>query len=139
MLAVSDPEAAIDFYRRAFGAHLRWQIGEPAEVAGLSVGNAEFFLARANPPVTAPPGAVGHTTVRIELFVDNPRAVHAQAVAAGAATRSVVQEHVHEMIGGRTLRMLQGSVVDLDGHVWLIGKFLEGVAGSDSRSEPGPD
>jgi len=45
MLAVSDPGGAIDFYSRAFGAEVRWCIGEPAEVAGLSIDGAEFFLA----------------------------------------------------------------------------------------------
>ncbi len=126
MLAVDDPDAAIDFYRRAFGAEERWRIGEPAEVAGLSIGGAEFFLARENPPSTRSPGGVGHTTVRIELFVADPRAMHAQAIAAGGRMGSPVEEHQHETAGpGPGLRMLQGAVVDPFGHLWLIGKFLD--------------
>ena len=126
MLAVSDPAAAIDFYRRAFGAEVRWRIGEPAEVAGLTINGADVFLARENPPATRSPELAGHTTVRIELFVDDPRAVHAQAVAAGAYPRNPVEEHTHETIGaGANLRMLQGAVTDPFGHVWLIGRFLD--------------
>ncbi len=126
MLAVSDPGAAIEFYQRAFGAVVRWQIGEPAEVAGLSIDGAEFFLARESPPRTRGPGGAGHTTVRIELFVDDPAEVQGRAIAAGAREGSPVIEHTHEVEGsGAPMRMLQGGVVDPFGHVWLVGKFLE--------------
>jgi PhnB protein len=125
MLAVSDAAAAIDFYVRAFGAVVRWQIGEPAEVAGLSIDGAEFFLARENPPKTRGPDAAGHTTVRIELFVGDPVAVQSNAIAAGAREGSPVQEHTHDTVGdGPGLRMLQGGVIDPFGHVWLIGRIV---------------
>jgi uncharacterized glyoxalase superfamily protein PhnB len=126
MLAVSDPDGAIDFYERAFGATVRWRIGEPTRVAGLSIAGAELFLARENPPKTRGPDVAGHTTVRIELFVDDPVDVHRRAIAAGAGDGSPVQEHTHDVVGGAApLRMLQGGVVDPFGHHWLIGKFLE--------------
>ena len=126
MLAVSDPQAAIDFYQRAFGAEVRWQIGEPAAVAGMSIGGAEFFVAQENPPKTRSPEQAGHTTVRIELFVDDPVAVQAKAIAAGATLGNPVEEHTHELAGSRgIMKMLQGGVLDPFGHVWLIGKFLD--------------
>ncbi len=126
MLAVSDPAAAIEFYTKAFGAVLRWQIGEPAGVAGMSIDGAEFFLADESPQYgTRSPDGAGHTTVRIELFVDDPRAVHAKALAAGAKDRSPVEEHNYPTAGGTMLRMIQGSVTDPFGHVWLIGRFLD--------------
>ncbi|TAK65951.1 MAG: VOC family protein [Dehalococcoidia bacterium] len=125
MLAVSDPPAAIDFYKRAFGAELLWQIGDPAGVAGMSIDGARFFLADENPPSTRSPERAGHTTIRIELFVDDPHAVYENAVAAGAHPRNPVTEHTHATVGSTpALRMLQGSVLDPFGHVWLIGKFL---------------
>jgi uncharacterized glyoxalase superfamily protein PhnB len=125
-LAVSDPAAAIDFYRRALGAELRWQIGDPAQVAGLIVEGAEFFLAAEAPARgTRSPDGVGHTTVRIELFVDDPEAVQRSALEAGAEAGSAVVEHTHATATGTTFRMLQGSVRDPFGHVWLIGKFLD--------------
>jgi len=127
MLAVSDPPAAIDFYKRAFGAAVRWQIGDPAEVAGLSIDGAEFFLAQETPSRgTRSPDGAGHTTVRIELFVDDPRAVFETAIAAGAHERSAVTEHEDAIARSRApMRMLQGSVADPFGHIWLIGKFLD--------------
>ena len=127
MLAVSDPAAAIDFYERAFGAVVRWRIGDPAEVAGLSIEGAEFFLARETPSRgTRSPDSVGHTTVRIELFVDDPVAVQRRAIDAGARAGSEVVEHTHTIVGSPLpMRMLQGGVIDPSGHVWLIGRFLE--------------
>lgn len=127
MLAVSDPAAAIDFYTRAFGAELLWQIGEPAQVAGLSIDGAPFFLAQHTPSRgTVSPETAGHTTVRIELFVDDPHAVQERAIAAGAREGSPVTEHTHDTVDSPSpLRMLQGGVTDPFGHIWLIGKFLD--------------
>lgn len=96
-------------------------------VAGLSIDGAKFFLAHESPPEgTRGPAAVGFMTVRIELFVDDPVAVHKQALGAGAIEHSPVEEHEHTMTGLRPIRrMLQGAVLDLFGHMWLIGKVLE--------------
>jgi PhnB protein len=128
MLAVSDGNAAIEFYKAAFGATVLWHLdGGGHVVAGLSIDGAQFFLAHESPPHgTRGPASVGFTTVRIELFVDDPVAVHGQALAAGAIEHSPVREHTHETIGPRPIsRMLQGAVVDPFGHMWLVGKILE--------------
>jgi PhnB protein len=128
MLAVGDGNAAIEFYESAFGATVLWYLnGGGHVVAGLSIGGAEFFLASESPSHgTRGPASAGFTTVRIELFVDDPIAVHKRAVAAGAVERSPVREHTHATTGPRPIsRMLQGSVVDPFGHMWLVGKILE--------------
>jgi len=127
MLAVSDGNAAIAFYEAAFGATLLWHLdGGGHVVAGLSIDGAEFFLAHESPSHgTRSPNSTGFTTVRIELFVDDPVAVQKKALAAGATERSPVDEHNYATTGPRPInRMLQGSVVDPFGHMWLIGKFL---------------
>jgi PhnB protein len=125
MLAVSDGKAAIEFYKAAFGATLLWSLDD--EVAGMSIHGAPFFLAHESPPHgTRSPASAGFTTVRIELFVEDPVAVQRQALAAGATKHSPVEEHTHETTGPQPIRrMLQGAVVDPFGHLWLIGKFLE--------------
>ncbi len=126
MLAVSDAGAAIDFYERAFGAVEMWRIGEPAVVAGLSIDGAEVFLAQESAVNPRSPDAVGHTTVRIELFVDDPEAVRERAIAAGARPGSPIEKHTHVIVGSVTpMRVLQGGVEDPFGHIWLIGKFLD--------------
>ena len=125
MLAVGDGNAAIEFYKAAFGATLLWHLD--GAVAGLSIGGANFFLAHESPPHgTRSPASAGFTTVRIELFVDDPIAVHKHALAAGAIERDPVREHTHTTAGPHPIkRMLQGALVDPFGHMWLVGKFLE--------------
>ena len=127
MLAVSDGNAAIAFYKAAFGAMVLWHLDGGHVVAGLSIDGARFFLAHESPPHgTRSPASLGFTTVRIELFVDDPVAVHAHALAAGAIEHSPVTEHAHTTLGPRPIgRMLQGAVVDPFGHLWLVGKFLD--------------
>lgn len=125
MLAVSDGAAAIEFYKSAFGAVERWRIEGGGLVAGMTVDGADFFLASANPPKTLGPDSIGGTTVRIELFVDDPEAVLARAVAAGGIDPTPITHHEHSTVGGGSFRMLQGGVTDPFGHIWLIGKFLD--------------
>jgi uncharacterized glyoxalase superfamily protein PhnB len=125
MLAVADANAAIEFYQAAFGATLLWHLDRA--IAGLSIEGAPFFLAEESPQYgTRAPAAAGFTTVRIELFVDDPVAVHQRAVAAGAVERDPVREHTYPTTGPHPIkRMLQGALVDPFGHMWLVGKFLE--------------
>jgi PhnB protein len=75
MLAGSDGNAAIAFYKAAFGAELLWHlVGGGHVVAGLSIDGADFFLAHESRPYgTRSPDSAGFTTVRIELFVDDPK------------------------------------------------------------------
>jgi PhnB protein len=125
MLAVGDGKAAIEFYKTAFGATLLWRLD--GGVAGLSIDGANFFLAQESPAHgTRSPASAGFTTVRIELFVDDPIAVHRHALAAGAVERDPVREHTHTTTGPHPIkRMLQGALVDPFGHMWLVGKVLE--------------
>ena len=129
MLAVTDGNAAIAFYKAAFGAEVLWQIDAGGHVvAGLQIGGAQFFLAEESPRHgTHSPRSAGFTTVRIELFVDDPHAVLEQALVAGATAREPVVEFDYApiMAGPKPInRMLQGSVFDPSGHMWLIGKVI---------------
>lgn len=133
MLAVKDADAAIDFYQAAFGAQLLWHLDRA--VAGLEIGGAPFFLAEASPPNrTRSPQEEGFTTVRIELFVDDPVSVYERAVAAGATAKNPVQEYEHVTEGPSPIRrMLQGALFDPFGHLWLIGKFLPADLPDEAR------
>src|SRR4051812_23498365 len=128
MLAVGDGDAAIQFFKSAFGAIVEWPLGGAGHVvAGLFIYGAEVFLANESTQSGTPgPGSLGFTKVKIELFVDDPVEVQKRAVAAGAREKDEVQEHNHPTIGPRpNNRMLQGAVVDPFGHLWLIGKVLD--------------
>jgi PhnB protein len=113
MLIVPDADAAVAWYRTALGAAELWNLGG---VAGLSVGGAPFFVHQVNPsnPAETSPGGV--TSVRVELFCDDPDGLVERALAAGAVAGSAVVGH--EMPWG-THR--QGGFTDPFGHKWSVG------------------
>jgi uncharacterized glyoxalase superfamily protein PhnB len=115
MLIVPDAEAAVAWYREALGAEVRWNLGG---VAGLEVGGAPFFLHEANPsnPAEDSPDRVGQTSVRIEVFVEEPDGFIERAVSAGAQRGSPIT--AHQMPWG-THR--QGGFQDPFGHGWSVG------------------
>jgi uncharacterized glyoxalase superfamily protein PhnB len=113
MVAVPSAAAAVEWYRRAVGASVLWDLGS---VVGLEVEGAPFFLAEPERDRWATPARVGTTTVRIEVFTDDPDAFVARAVAAGADGDDEVRDH--EMPWG-THR--QGGFLDPYGHRWLVG------------------
>ena len=88
--------AAVSFYQAAFGARVLHQVGEGDEiVAQLAIGDAYFWVSSggADGPRFSPE-AIGGATGRILLVVDEPDAVFAQAVAAGATPASeMADEH----------------------------------------------
>lgn len=128
MLAVRGGVKAIEFYKQAFGAEELWRIEVGGHVvAGLSIEGANFFLADESPSHgTRSPDSIGSTTVRIELFVKDPKAIASCAVAAGATEINPIIEYQHNTTGIRPIKkMLQGSIRDPFGHLWLIGCILD--------------
>src|SRR5579864_423266 len=124
MLAVRDGAKAIEFYKQAFDAEELWRIDAGGHVvAGLTIEGASFFLADESPSYgTRSPDSIGSTTVRIELFVKDPKAVASRAVEAGAIEINPVVEHQYNTVGIRPIKkMLQGTIKDPFGHLWLIG------------------
>jgi PhnB protein len=71
MVAVPDATAAAEWYRRALGATELWNLGS---VVGLEIAGAPFFLAEPENNGWNSPGELGTTTVRVEVFVDDPDA-----------------------------------------------------------------
>lgn len=115
MLIVPEAENAISWYKKALGATELWNLGG---VAGLEVVGSSFFLHEVNPnnlSETSPTRA-GVTSVRIEVFVDDPDGLISRAQAAGATKVSPVEEH--KMPWG-THR--QGGFTDPFGHNWSVG------------------
>ncbi len=112
MLAVPDTPAAVDWYRKALGAQVLWSLGS---VAGLEIDGAPFFLHEPVKNSFDSPKAIGATTARVELFVEEPDAVIARAVEAGA-TGGDIKDYVAPWGAHR-----QGGFTDPFGHVWLVG------------------
>ena len=114
-LWVDQGTSAIAFYQRAFGARVLHMVGDGEEiVAQLAIGEAAFWIAAVGESSERiVPRAIGAATGRVLLVVDDPDAVYAQAVEAGAAEKSAVDlEH-----GWRV-----GRILDPFGHEWEIAK-----------------
>src|SRR5215469_5051593 len=113
-LSVDDAEAA--FYRDALGAgeHHRFTDHEGVvQVVGLAVDGAEFWVTR---EPAASPRALGGRCVRMILETDEPDAIFARALAAGATA-------VAPMSDGHGWHI--GRLAAPDGHHWEIGRRLE--------------
>jgi len=114
MLAVEDAPTAAEWYVTALGAKELWSLGS---VRGLDIGGAPFYLHEPTENGFTSPSVIGQTTVRVEVFTDDPDAFIERAVIAGAIVSvDGVQDHpvpwgVHR----------QGGFTDPFGHVWLVG------------------
>lgn len=114
-LSVKDATEAIAFYAAAFGAieleRLENDAGDVV-VAQLSIDGADFWV---QTDVASNPEVLDGSAVRMVLTVDDPDAVLAGAVAAGATEISAVYE-------GHGWRI--GRIADPSGHHWEIGSRL---------------
>jgi PhnB protein len=115
MLIVPDAPSAAAWYKLALGANELWDLGG---VAGFEIGGAPFFLHEINPnnPSETSPLEVGRTSVRIELFLDDPDELLERVRRAGAASISPIEEHT---LPWGTHR--QGGFRDPFGHNWSVG------------------
>ena len=112
-LSVRDWSGAMDFYKAAFGAVELYRV-EGGGVGQLAVNGAEFWVAEESPEhLNLSPESLGGCSVRMLLLVEDPHAMQAQAVRAGAAEVLPVSE-AH---GWRL-----GRVRDPFGHHWEIGR-----------------
>lgn len=119
MLTVKDANAAIQFYGHAFGAveESRFTTPKGQVVAELRIDGLRFFVVDENPEAfNVSPTALGGTTVRINLVVDDPDATTARALRAGGVEVFPVSDQPYGM--------RQGRIADPEGHHWLIGSFL---------------
>jgi len=114
-LAVRDWARAMEFYKSAFGARETYSV-PGGGVARLSVDGAEFWVAEESPEhLNFSPESLGGCSVRMLLIVEDPAALCARAVAAGAKQVASVSE-AH---GWRL-----GRILDPFGHHWEVGREM---------------
>jgi PhnB protein len=119
MLSVRNGGKAVDFYHAAFGATVLFRIDEGGVIAHLSIDGSEFWVADESPEnKNFSPESLGGATIRLILVVNDPDAMFARAVAAGATVVWPVEDKPYHWRVGR--------VVDPFGHHWEIGKPLRG-------------
>lgn len=119
VLTVHEAGAAVEFYKRAFGAvevH-RSNSANGRLVAELAIDAARFRVADEAPEAdNLSPRTLNGTTVRINLLVDDPDGLARQAIDCGALEIAPVADQPYGL--------RQGRVTDPYGHHWLIGRPL---------------
>jgi PhnB protein len=115
-LAVLDGARAVEYYTRAFGAVEVYRLdGDDGQiaVARLKVDGADFWV---QDDRDASPQPADRRSIRMILTLDDPDALYAQAVAAGATPVTPMGE----AYGWRT-----GRITDPFGHDWEFSKPVE--------------
>jgi PhnB protein len=122
-LAVDDAAAAIDYYKKAFGAQERVRMTGPDGRIGhaeLAIGDSLIMLSDPMPQgSTRPPGDLGGTSGSVFLYVPDVDGIVQGAVDAGA---TVTMEVADQFWGDRF-----GVITDPFGHVWSIATHVEDV------------
>jgi PhnB protein len=118
-LSVRRGAAAVAFYKAAFGAMELFKIESPTGdvVAQLAVEGAAFWLSDESPEHgNFSPETLNGGTTRMVLTIEDPDALFARAVAAGARVITPMKDDYGWHLG---------RVVDPFGHHWEIGKPLD--------------
>ena len=115
-IVARDASAAIDFYKRAFGAKERSRSLTPDGLilnAQLEIGDSIVMLMDESPAWgSKSPLSLGGTPVTIHLYVDDVDAAFDRATKAGAKVTMPLGD---QFWGDR-----YGTVADPFGHVWSI-------------------
>jgi PhnB protein len=122
-LCVKDAAAALEFYKKAFGAKEIGRITVPGGFVGhaeIEIGGARLMLASENPQwgnVSAQ--TLGGSPISICLYVENVDEVFASALREGATVTGEmeVKDQFH---GDRS-----GTVLDPFGYKWTIMTHIE--------------
>ncbi len=122
-LTIRDAAAALDFYKRAFGADEMFRVADPQGKVGhaeIRIGDSAIMMSDEFPDMGAQsPDALGGSPVMIHLYVENVDALVERAVQAGAKLERPVADQFYGDRGG--------LVVDPFGHKWWIATHVEEV------------
>jgi PhnB protein len=120
-LIVSDAAAAIDFYKRAFGAKelMRYAMpGGKVAHAEVQIGDSIVMLADEFPEMgVRSPKSIGGTPVSMAVYVEDVDTRFQQALSAGAKVQRPLKDQFY---GDRS-----GTLEDPFGHVWTISTHKE--------------
>ena len=128
-LMLRDGAAAIEFYKKAFGAKELMRFPGPQGKlahAEVQIGDSPIMLADEMPEALCQgPKTRGGTTVGIMIYVENVDKLFDQAVKAGAKVLRPVKDQFY---GDRS-----GSVEDPFGHIWTIATHKEDVSSEEMQ------
>jgi PhnB protein len=118
-LSVRNGAAAVEFYKKAFGATVSFYLADPdgGIVAELLIRGIRFLVADESPEhENFSPETLGGSTIRMGLVMPDPDAVAKQAIAAGA-------EEIYP-VADQDYGYRLGRIKDPFGHHWEICRKL---------------
>jgi PhnB protein len=128
-LVVDGAAAAIEFYKKAFGATEVMRMPAPGGRIGhaeIKIGDSHVMLADENPEMNArSPKSVGGSPISLLLYVEDVDKTVERAVAAGAKLNRPVEDKFY---GDR-----MGGIEDPFGHQWYLGTHIEDVSPEEMR------
>jgi PhnB protein len=120
-LVVNDGTAAIEFYKKAFGAEERYRLIDPETGkighAEITIKGVLIMLGDEYADMTKSPATLGGTSVALGVMSTDAKADFERAVSAGA---EVVRPLQDQFYGHRS-----GRVRDPFGHEWIISEETE--------------
>jgi PhnB protein len=128
-LCVDGAGAAIDFYKRAFGAKERLRMDAPGGKVGhaeIVIGDSAVMLADEFPEMNFRGPKEGESSsVNMHVYVPNVDAMFAQAIREGAKVLRALEDKFY---GDRT-----GSLLDPFGHVWHLATHKEDLSPAEMK------
>jgi len=122
-LYIKGAAAAIEFYKKAFGAKEVLRFPGPDGTIGhaeIKIGDSHIMLADENPQMgVRGPRTIGGVSSSIHLYVEDVDRVFKQALAAGGKEQRPVKDQFY---GDRN-----GTLEDPFGHVWFVSTHKEDV------------
>ncbi|WP_420475471.1 VOC family protein [Noviherbaspirillum sp. ST9] len=122
-LTIRNAAAALDFYKRAFGADETFRIASPDGKVGhaeIRIGNSAIMLSDEFPEMGAKsPESFGGSPVMLHLYVEDVDALVDRAVKAGGKLERPVADQFYGDRGG--------MITDPFGHKWWIATHVEDV------------
>ena len=128
-LIVDGAAAAIEFYKKVFGATEVVRMPAPGGRIGhaeIKIGDSHVMLADENTEMNArSPKSVGGTPLSLMLYVEDVDKTVEGAVAAGAKLERPVEDKFY---GDR-----MGGIEDPFGHQWYVGTHIEDVSPEEMK------
>ena len=123
-LSIKGAAAAIDYYKKVFGATELFRMAGPDGKIGhaeIKIGNSPIMLADEFPEMEfVSPQTLGGSPVGLMIYVDDVDTMFKNAISGGGTEVKPLQDQFY---GDRS-----GTLRDPFGHVWTVATHVEDIA-----------
>jgi len=128
-ICVNDGQAALEFYKKAFGAIETQRFAAPGGKIGhaeFKIGAAVIMLADEFPELGfRSPLTLGGSPVALHIYVEDVDAFAARAVSGGA---KLIREASDKFYGDRNC-----NIEDPYGHIWYVSTHTEDISSEEMQ------